>query len=123
MKCWVINQIRLRSNIETYQDTQVTQAHSVYRFIMVRLVTSLFIFEHVLLCFTAVLNFLFKRFASPKYTTEGLNMPSHVYVTDIGFSCWNNTYCKGLKAVQNASEMILHCLKSFCKNLTIENVP
>ena len=28
-------------------------------------------------------------------------------MSDIGFSCWNNTYCKGLKAVQNASEFTL----------------
>ena len=83
MRCWVRNQIHLSSNIETYQDTQVT-SHSVYRFIMVNLwaclVTSWFICEHVLLRRTAILKFLFKRFASPKYATEGLNMLSDVFV-------------------------------------------
>ena len=29
------------------------------------------------------------------------------YMSDIGFICWNNTYCKGLKTVQNASEFTL----------------
>ena len=28
-------------------------------------------------------------------------------MSDIGFICWNNTPCKGLKTVQNASEFTL----------------
>ena len=42
IRCWVINQIRLSSNIETYQDTQVTVRLIQYTDL------SLFIFEHVL---------------------------------------------------------------------------
>ena len=29
------------------------------------------------------------------------------YTSDTGFICWNNTYCEGLKAVQNAREFTL----------------
>ena len=83
----MINQIHLSSNIETYQDTPVT-SHSVYRFTMVHLwaclVTSWFICEHVLLLRpTAVLKFLFKRLASPKYADEDLNMLSNVFCPTI----------------------------------------
>ena len=47
-------------------------------------------------------------------------------MSDTGFICWINTYCKGVKADQNARihpEMILHYLKSFFRNSTTDNAP